>query len=266
MHATSLLNAVLKKYRGTVHTTRFIRDRELGRRADSGQLSLQLEPKDLVEILDGDTVRNLKLETLTSYIDKIDESFDHLDATVRKMCIERIVVPTLSNGTTMRNTLEHKELHGTALRVLGKAVQENPKMVTPHVGVLVAMLKNKYKNSDPDKPDQDEPDQDELDSVKFILLNIFHVEPNEFKKYVKEFLEAMTIEDVYQEWRGEVLDLLFRIRDVDWDLYVNEICNMLETEGNDEPEYMQLLYKLSPQIRPEVRYDDDHKLQLVRVE
>ena len=61
------------------------------------------------------------------------------------MCIERIVVSTRSNGTTMRNTLEHTELHETAQRVLKKVVQENPKMVTPHVGALVAMLENKYE-------------------------------------------------------------------------------------------------------------------------
>ena len=45
----------------------------------------------------------------------------------------------------------------------------------------------------------------------------------------------MTIEDVDQEWRNETLDLLIdKVEGVDWDLYFDEICNVLETEGNDE--------------------------------
>ena len=243
MHATSLLNAVLGKYRGTVHTTRFIRDRELGRRAD---------------------VSTLNVETLKSHINEIDESFEHLDDTVRKRYIDRIIVPTLLNGTKIRKTLEHKELHEAALSVLGKVVETNPKMVTPHVGVLVAMLQNKYEHDG-----QDEPDEEELESVLSILGHIFRDEPNEINNYVKELLVAMTIEDVDQAWRNETLNLLIEVGEsvVDWDLYFDEICTVLETDGNDEePEFVALINQLSLQIRPEVYMDEDFKLQLVRVE
>ena len=106
MNATSLLNAVLNKYRGVVYT----RDRELGRRAD---------------------VSTLNVEGLTSYIETIGRrtSLIQLDEKGREILVKRVLVPALSKGTTMRTSLEaaYIELHIRALRTLVNVVNYSHK-------------------------------------------------------------------------------------------------------------------------------------------
>ena len=246
MNATSLLNAVLKSYRGGVG---YLRDRELGRRRtveNLEELSASLTPKDFVETMlphiNGDLAA-LKLDTLESYIDSIAELFNELGDKDRKMCVERIIVPVIANDTSTRQNMEkdHSILHEKALDLLD---QVNSEMLNPHVGVLVAMLENKY--------------EDEHDDVvlKKVLSLLQKVEPEHLKNQVGGLLKAMGL-DVMFEWRREVADLLEEIPNVDWDLYVEEICEMLEGESEELEWYTYFVNYLSPEIRPRVVWEND---------
>ena len=132
MNTTSLLNAVLNRYRGGVAYTR---DRELGRRADFVKLSLGLEIEDLVEILDSDTVRSLTVEIVDIYIDKIIKAFKNKSPKL-KMLVERIIVPILVEK-------KFEKLHEKALRALFQMA--NTDILKPWAGRFAVMYKHEQE-------------------------------------------------------------------------------------------------------------------------
>ena len=179
MNATSLLNAVLNKYRGVVYT----RDRELGRRAD---------------------VSTLNVEGLTSYIETIGRtSIIQLDEKGREIFVKRVLVPALSKGTTMRTSLEaaYIKLHRRALMTLAQVVNYPLKKIsilTPHVGVLVALLQNKYKSENLD-------DTEVFDQVIRMLQDL---DPVNVKDHVGELFKALDNETLFDYQRNRVARLL----------------------------------------------------------
>ena len=241
MDANSLLNAILKSYRGGVG---YLRDRELGRRRtvkNLEELSARLEPKDFVEIMlpqiNGGDLAALKLDTLEYYIDSIAEVFEDLGDKDRKMCVERIIVPVIAKDTSTRQKMgeKHRHLHKKALDLLDKV---NPEMLNPHVGVLVAMLEhNRYGRSyyDDDR------------EIRKVLSLLGKVEPEHLKNQVGGLLKAMGL-DVRYQWQVAVL--LEQIPNMDWDLYVEEICKMLEGDEREEllGWYIDFVNYISPEI------------------
>ena len=190
MNATSLLNAVLEKYRGT---TRFIRDRELGRRAD------------------------VSTETLISYIDNIRTS--QVDEKDGEILVKRVIVPALSKGTGMRTTLEaaYTDLHVNALNTLVKVVKVAPSkydILTPHVGVIVALLQNKYETSETYDMD---------DVFSRVVLILQRLEPVNLKDHVRELFKALDNEGLFDYQRNQVALLLQRTPGVNWNLYALEL-------------------------------------------
>ena len=193
MNATSLLNTVLEKYRGT---TRFIRDRELGRRAD---------------------VSTLNVETLTSYIDNIRTS--QVDEKDGEILVKRVIVPALSKGTGMRTTLEaaYTDLHAIALMTLVEVVKvANSKfdILTPHVGVLVALLQNMYETSETYYAD---------DVFSRVTLILKQLQPENLKDHVRELFKALDKEGLSDHQRNQVALLLQRTPGVNWNVYALEI-------------------------------------------
>lgn len=193
MNATSLLNAVLEKYRGPLHTTRFIRDRELGRRAD------------------------VSTETLISYIDNIRRS--QVDEKDCEFFVWRVLVPALSKGTGMRTTLEaaYTDLHVNALNTLVKVVKVAPSkydILTPHVGVIVALLQNKYETSETYDMD---------DVFSRVVLILQRLEPVNLKDHVRELFKALDNEGLFDYQRNQVALLLQRTPGVNWNLYALEL-------------------------------------------
>jgi len=273
MDANSLLNAILKSYRGGVG---YLRDRELGRRRtvkNLEELSARLEPKDFVEIMlpqiNGGDLAALKLDTLEYYIDSIAEVFEDLGDKDRKMCVERIIVPVIAKDTSTRQKMgeKHRHLHKKALDLLDKV---NPEMLNPHVGVLVAMLENRYEYVDP-RGRNERPalglggrsyyhDDDEFGKVLSLLQK---VERKQLKNQVGGLLKAMGV-DVMSEWRQEVAELLEEIPNVNWDLYVEEICEMLMGESEDLGEYTYFVNYISPEIRPRVVWENDEDYMIER--
>ena len=118
-----------------------------------------------------------------------------------------------------------------------------------HVGALVAMLEEFGRQS----PSYDNYDNEDLGKVLSLLRK---VEPTHLENHVRELLEVMSMElDI--EWREDVESLLHDIPNVDWDLYIDEICDMLG--GEDMYDHLFLLSKLSAQIRPEVYFENDEE-------
>ena len=186
MNATSLLNAVLEKYRGT---TRFIRDRELGRRVD------------------------VNVETLTSYIDNIRTS--QVDVKDVEILVKRVLVPALSKGTGTRKLLEaaYTDLHAIALMTLAKVPESKLDILTPHVGVLVGLLQNKYKTST----------YNAIDVYHRVITILHHLEPVIIKDHVRELLKALDMEEFPFPMGLYITRLLQNIPNVNWNVYALEL-------------------------------------------
>ena len=112
-----------------------------------------------------------------------------------------------------------------------------------HVGALVAILERRQL-----------PSNDNEDFGKVLSL-LRKVEPTYLENHVRELLKAMVGLDI--ELREEIESLLHDIPNVNWDLYVEEICEMLGEE--DMYDHLELLGKLSPQIRPKVVFENDEE-------
>ena len=130
--------------------------------------------------------------------------------------------------------------------VLDLLDEVQPEMLNPHVGALVAMLEEFGRQL---------PSDDNEDFGKALSL-LRKVEPTHLENHVRELLKAMSM-GLDIEWREEVESLLHDIPNVDWDLYVDEICDMLG--GEDMYDHLDFLAKLSPQIRPKVVFENDEQ-------
>ena len=123
--------------------------------------------------------------------------------------------------------------------------EKQPEMMNQHVGALVAILASLPKWPS----DNDE----EIGKVLSLLRR--KVEPAYLEKYIRELLKAMVGLNI--ELREEIESLLHDIPNVDWDLYYEEICDMLSED--DMSNHLDFLDKLSPQIRPKVVFENDEQ-------
>lgn len=143
--------------------------------------------------------------------------------------------------------------------------------MTPHVGVLVALLQNKYKSINLINLDETEvfdkvirmlQDLDPKDHVGELFkaldnetlfdyqrntvarLLISMLGPVNVKDHVRELLKVLAMEELHVGLRDKVASLLEQIPNVDWNEYAKEI------HAIEHLKYEFFMEQLSPEHRP----------------
>ena len=186
--------------------------------------------------------KKVKLETLAPTLDQLKYHSAEEAAPQAKLCALPLA-PKKLKPEAIAAIFELAKYDSDDLDLLDKV---HPEMLNPHVGALVAMLEEFGRQLPGD-------DNEEFGKALSLLRK---VEPTHLENHVCELLKVMSM-GLDIEWREEVESLLYDIPNVDWDLYVDEICEMLG--GEDMYDHLDFLAKVSPQIRPKVVFENDEQ-------